>query len=38
MLIDGEETVFASPRAAIERGIATVFQDLAMIPLVGHRP
>jgi simple sugar transport system ATP-binding protein len=35
VLIDGEETVFASPRAAIERGIATVYQDLAMIPLAG---
>jgi simple sugar transport system ATP-binding protein len=35
VLIDGEETVFASPRDAIERGIATVYQDLAMIPLAG---
>jgi simple sugar transport system ATP-binding protein len=32
--IDGEETVLASPRAALERGIATVYQDLAMIPLM----
>jgi simple sugar transport system ATP-binding protein len=35
LLVDGEETVFQSPRDAIERGIATVFQDLAMIPLSG---
>ena len=35
MAVDGEEVVFNSPRDAIERGIATVFQDLAMIPLMG---
>jgi simple sugar transport system ATP-binding protein len=35
LLVDDEETVFDSPRDAIERGIATVFQDLAMIPLSG---
>jgi simple sugar transport system ATP-binding protein len=35
LVVDGEETVFTSPRDAIERGIATVFQDLAMIPLSG---
>jgi simple sugar transport system ATP-binding protein len=35
LLVDGEETVFHTPRDAIERGIATVFQDLAMIPLSG---
>jgi simple sugar transport system ATP-binding protein len=35
LIVDGEETVFNSPRDAIERGIATVFQDLAMIPLSG---
>jgi simple sugar transport system ATP-binding protein len=35
LALDGEEVVFASPRHAIERGIATVFQDLAMIPLSG---
>ncbi|MGE0004645.1 MAG: ATP-binding cassette domain-containing protein [Parvibaculaceae bacterium] len=34
MLMEGEETVFTSPRAARERGIATVFQDLAMAPLM----
>jgi simple sugar transport system ATP-binding protein len=35
MLIDGEEVIFNSPRDAIDRGIATVYQDLAMIPLSG---
>lgn len=35
LLVDGRDTVFGSPRDAIERGIATVFQDLAMIPLLG---
>jgi simple sugar transport system ATP-binding protein len=33
-LIDGEETHFNSPREAKERGIATVFQDLATVPLM----
>jgi simple sugar transport system ATP-binding protein len=33
-LIDGEETKFSSPREAKERGIATVFQDLATVPLM----
>jgi simple sugar transport system ATP-binding protein len=32
--IDGEDVVFADARDAIDRGIATVFQDLAMIPLM----
>ena len=35
MLIEGEEVKFSSPRDALDRGIATVFQDLAMIPLMG---
>jgi simple sugar transport system ATP-binding protein len=34
MLIEGEETHFGSPREAKERGIATVFQDLATVPLM----
>jgi len=34
LLVDGETTHFASPRAAKERGIATVFQDLATVPLM----
>jgi simple sugar transport system ATP-binding protein len=33
-LVDGEPVAFASPRAALEHGIATVYQDLAMIPLM----
>jgi len=32
--IDGEPVTFASPRDALDRGVATVFQDLAMIPLL----
>jgi simple sugar transport system ATP-binding protein len=34
MLVDGEEVRFASPRDARARGIATVYQDLAMVPLM----
>jgi simple sugar transport system ATP-binding protein len=34
LLVDGEETHFSSPRDAKERGIATVFQDLATVPLM----
>ena len=33
-LVDGEDTHFNSPREAKERGIATVFQDLATVPLM----
>jgi len=33
-LVDGEPADFASPREALARGIATVYQDLAMIPLL----
>nr|WP_308799512.1 ATP-binding cassette domain-containing protein [Streptomyces sp. UH6] len=32
--IDGEETRLAGPRAALDRGIATVYQDLAVVPLM----
>ncbi|MBK8452195.1 MAG: ATP-binding cassette domain-containing protein [Thiofilum sp.] len=32
--VEGRETVFNSPRDAMEAGIATVYQDLAMIPLM----
>ncbi|MEU7423714.1 ATP-binding cassette domain-containing protein [Streptomyces sp. NPDC040750] len=32
--IDGEETVLSSPREALDRGIATVYQDLAVVPLM----
>ncbi len=31
---EGERMDFSSPREALERGIATVYQDLAMIPLM----
>lgn len=34
LLVDGEAVHFATPRAALEAGIATVFQDLAMVPLM----
>ena len=34
LLVEGEETHFNSPREAKERGIATVFQDLATVPLM----
>src|SRR2546422_10679524 len=34
-LIEGKEALFSSPRDALSAGIATVFQDLAMIPLMG---
>jgi simple sugar transport system ATP-binding protein len=33
-LIEGEEVKLSSPREAIARGIATVFQDLASVPLL----
>ncbi|WP_322748589.1 MULTISPECIES: ATP-binding cassette domain-containing protein [unclassified Frankia] len=34
LLFDGEPTHFSSPRAALDAGIATVYQDLAMVPLM----
>jgi simple sugar transport system ATP-binding protein len=34
MRIDGMPAVLQSPREALDRGIAAVFQDLAMIPLM----
>nr|HMQ53072.1 ATP-binding cassette domain-containing protein [Anaerolineae bacterium] len=33
-LVDGKEVRFNSPRDALDHGIATVYQDLAMIPLM----
>jgi len=33
-LVEGREVHFSSPRDALNAGIATVFQDLAMIPLM----
>jgi simple sugar transport system ATP-binding protein len=32
--VEGEQVVFGSPREALERGIATVYQDLAVVPLM----
>ncbi|MER2509349.1 MAG: ATP-binding cassette domain-containing protein [Amaricoccus sp.] len=34
MVVDGKPVVFDSPRDAMNAGIATVYQDLAMIPLM----
>ncbi|MBF8188209.1 sugar ABC transporter ATP-binding protein [Nonomuraea sp. K274] len=34
LLVDGAEVRLGGPRAALDRGIATVYQDLAMIPLM----
>jgi simple sugar transport system ATP-binding protein len=34
-MFEGKEAHFSSPRDALSAGIATVFQDLAMIPLMG---
>ncbi len=33
-LVEGEEVRFGSPREALSKGIATVYQDLAMAPLM----
>jgi simple sugar transport system ATP-binding protein len=33
-LFEGEEVHFSTPRDALEHGIATVYQDLALIPLM----
>jgi simple sugar transport system ATP-binding protein len=33
-LVEGEPVAFQSPRDALDAGIATVYQDLAMIPLM----
>lgn len=34
MEVDGSPVLFSSPRDALDKGIATVFQDLSMIPLM----
>jgi simple sugar transport system ATP-binding protein len=34
LMVDGEAVSFQSPRDARDRGIATVYQDLAMVPLM----
>ena len=33
-LVEGRPVAFSSPRDALDAGIATVYQDLAMIPLM----
>jgi simple sugar transport system ATP-binding protein len=33
-LVDGEPVRFTTPREALDRGIATVYQDLAVVPLM----
>ncbi|MGH3759795.1 ATP-binding cassette domain-containing protein [Actinophytocola sp.] len=33
-LVSGEPVRFSSPREALERGVATVYQDLAVVPLM----
>ncbi|MFJ3667266.1 ATP-binding cassette domain-containing protein [Streptomyces sp. NPDC090106] len=33
-LIDGEPVKFSTPREALDKGIATVYQDLAVVPLM----
>ena len=33
-LVEGEPVHFKSPREALDRGIATVYQDLALVPLM----
>jgi simple sugar transport system ATP-binding protein len=46
LLVDGVPTRMASPREALDRGIVTVYQDLALVPLMavwrnfflGHEP
>jgi simple sugar transport system ATP-binding protein len=34
LLVDGEPVRFTTPREALDRGIATVYQDLSMVPLM----
>jgi len=34
LLIDGEESHFSGPREALDKGIATVYQDLAVVSLM----
>ncbi|MFK0239732.1 ATP-binding cassette domain-containing protein [Microbacterium sp. NPDC090281] len=34
LLVDGQPVSFSSPRAALDVGIATVYQDLAVVPLM----
>ena len=32
--VDGQETLFESPRDPLDMGIATVYQDLGLVPLM----
>jgi len=34
LLLDGEAVTFETPRAALDAGIATLYQDLALLPLM----
>ncbi|MGI4894003.1 MAG: ATP-binding cassette domain-containing protein [Janthinobacterium lividum] len=34
LTVNGEEVSFTSPRDSLDRGIATVYQDLALVPLM----
>ncbi|MEH3129554.1 MAG: ATP-binding cassette domain-containing protein [Mycolicibacterium neoaurum] len=34
LLVDGEATTFSSPADALDKGIATVYQNLAVVPLM----
>src|SRR3712207_1081287 len=34
LLVDGQEIRFTSPREALSHGVATVYQDLAVVPLM----
>lgn len=34
LVVDGEATSFSNPRQALDAGIATVYQDLAVVPLM----
>jgi simple sugar transport system ATP-binding protein len=34
LTVDGKEVSFSSPREALQHGIATVYQDLAVVPLM----
>jgi len=34
LVVDGEPTSFSNPRQALDAGIATVYQDLAVVPLM----
>jgi simple sugar transport system ATP-binding protein len=34
LTVDGQEVSFSSPREALDHGIATVYQDLAVVPLM----